>query len=81
MGGRRWYVVVCYLVMRDALSLESVVVAIVRRPRGTELLFAFNFSTDLESPDKNKRDKAISSMMPTEGLDDKLEHFLPRKIL
>ena len=45
--GKHWYMVVCYLVPFDAFTLESVIASIVFRIRGTELLAAVNFNTDL----------------------------------
>ena len=62
-GGRRWYVVGCYLVPHDAFTLERVFSMIGHRPRVTELLVAEYFNTGLESLDGNKRDEVISSSM------------------
>ena len=53
----------CYLVPRDAFTLERVVAVIDHQPRGTELLVAVHFNTDLEYPDENKHDKVIASLM------------------
>ena len=35
-----WYKVGCYLALRDASTLESLITEIVHRPRGAELLVA-----------------------------------------
>ena len=39
-GGRRWYIVGCYLAPDDTSTIESVVVALKERPRGAKLLVA-----------------------------------------
>ena len=70
-GGRQsWYVLGCYLAPCDASTLDSVVAAIVRHIRGTELLVAVNFNTNLELLDNNERDKAVAAVMETEGMED-----------
>ena len=58
------------LAPRNASTLESVVMAIVHMPRGAEILIAENLNTDLESPYRNKRDKAITEVMTMEGIKD-----------
>ena len=71
----------CYLAPRDASTLESIVAAIVHRPRGAELLIVCDFYTYLESTDSNERDEAITEEMAMEGLKDMMEIFLPKNIL
>ena len=69
MVGRRWHVVGCEITTRDASTLDRIVAETGHRYRGTEILVAGDFNTDLESPYGNKRDKAISAAMATKGLD------------
>ena len=66
--------------LRNVSNPESAVAAIVHRPRGTELLVARNFNTDLESLDEKKCDEAIKAGMSTEGLEDMDEQLIPNKI-
>ena len=55
----------CYLALRNASTLERVVVAIGHRSIGAELLVSGYFNTDLELPYGNERDEAISKVMET----------------
>ena len=65
---------------RDASTLEIVVAEIGQRPRGTELLVAGNFNTDMELPDRLKRNELIAKAIATEGLEDMTKRFLPHKL-
>ena len=47
MGRRHWHMVGCYFAPRNNSTLESVVTAIVHRPRGVELLIFGDFNADL----------------------------------
>ena len=71
----------CYIAPRESSTLENVVAAIGHRPIGVDLPIAGNFNADLESPDGNKHDKTIASVMATEGLEYMTAHFLPHKLL
>ena len=46
-GGRRWYIIGCYLAPDDARKIERVVTALGDQPRGTALLVAGDFNMDL----------------------------------
>ena len=46
-GGRRWYIVGCYLASDDTSMLESVVVALKELLRGAELLAVGDFNLNL----------------------------------
>ena len=46
-GGRRWYIIGCYLAPDDARTIERVVTALGYQPRGTALLVTGDFNTDL----------------------------------
>ena len=54
-GGRRWYIVGCYLALDDTLTIESVVAALKERPRGAKLLVAGDFNTNLAEPERYRR--------------------------
>ena len=71
----------CYLATRDAPTLESGVTTINHRPGGVELLVAGYFNTDFKTPDGNKRDKEITAETATDGQENRIEHFIPCKIL
>ena len=77
MGGKIWNVVGCYLELRNAYNLESVVAAIGHGPRGVELLVSSDLNTDLEFLYGNEHDEAIEAAMATEELKYMTEHFLP----
>ena len=79
--GWHWHVVGCYLATRDAPTLESGIMRINHRPGGVELLVAGYFNTDFKTPDGNKRDKEITAETATDGLENRIEHFIPCKIL
>ena len=57
----------CYLAPHATYTLERVIAAINHRNRVTEILLKGNFNVDLESPDRNKHNKAIKSDMAMEG--------------
>ena len=71
----------CYLTPCKPSTLESVVTEISPSPRGADILVVSNLNKYLEFPDRNKRDKAITSEMATEGLKDMTEHLLTCKLL
>ena len=55
MGGRRWYIVGCYLAPNDTLIIESVGAALKGRPRGAELLVTGDFNVKLAEPEVDLR--------------------------
>ena len=46
-GGRRWYIIGCYLAPDNARTIEWVVTAMGDQPHGTALVVAGDFNTDL----------------------------------
>ena len=46
-GRRRWYIIGCYIAPDDARTIERVVTALGDQPRGTALVVAGDFNTDL----------------------------------
>ena len=76
-GGRRWYIVVCYLSPDDTLTIDSVAAALKERPQGAELLVAGYFNVKLSEPEVDRRQEDIAAALATEGLEDMSVHFLP----
>ena len=77
-GDRRWYIVGCYLAPDNASTIEDVVAAIGKRPRGDMLVVVGDLNTDLAAPEVRKWDEGISAALAEEGLEDTSGHFLPR---
>ena len=80
-GGRRWYIIGCYLAPNDARTIDRVVTAMGDQPRGTALLVAEDLNTDLGATDNDRRRSDIAAAMTEAGVEDMLAHFLPRKQL
>ena len=78
-GERRWYIVGCYLAPDDTLTIESFFAALKERPRGAKLLVVGDFNVNLSEPEGDRRVEDIAAAMATEGLEDMLAHFLPRR--
>ena len=78
-GGRRWYIIVCYLAPDDARKIERVVTALGDQPRGTALLVAGDFNMDLGDTANNGRGAEIAAALTEAGVEDMMAHFLPRK--
>ena len=76
-GGRRWYNVGVYIAPEDTTTMERVVVAIQRKPRGAELLVADNCNIDIAAPEGDQRTEEIAMELATAGLEDMARHFLP----
>ena len=74
-GGKRWYIIGCYLAPDDARTIERVVMALGDQPRRTALLVAGDFNTDLGETASNGRGTEIAAAL-TEAI---MVHFLPRK--
>ena len=81
MGGRRWYIIVCYLAPNDARAIEPVVTALGDQPRGTALLVAGDFNTYLGETASNRIEMEMSAALTEAGVEDMTAHFLPRKRL
>ena len=75
-GERRWYIVGCYLAPDNTCMIESVVVALRERPRGSELLVAGDLNVKLLEPEGDWRGEEIAAALTTEGLEDMLSHSL-----
>ena len=78
-GARWWCIVGCYLAPDDTSTIDSVVARLKERPMGAELLVAGDFNANLAEPEGDQRGEDIAAAMATEGLEDMLSHFLPRR--
>ena len=78
-GWRRWYIIGCYLAPDDARTIERVVTALGDQPRGTALIVAGDFNTDLGDMACDRRGTEIAAAITEAGLEDMTAHFLPRK--
>ena len=78
-GGRRWYIVGCYLAPNDTSTIERVVEALRERPKGTELLVAGDLNINPADPEGDRREEEIATTIATEGLEDMAPHFLLQK--
>ena len=67
----------CYLVPNDTSTIERVVEALRRRPKGSELLVAGDLNANLTAPKGDRRAEDIATKIATEGLEDMAQHFLP----
>ena len=76
-GARRWYIREVYLTPEYTTTMEQVVEAIRRKPRGAELLVAGDFNVDIAAPERYRRAEDIATELATEGLEDIARHFLP----
>ena len=79
MDERRWYIIGYYLTPDDALTIESVVAALIEHPQGSELLVAGYFNADFAQPEGAIREEEIAAALMTAVLEDMLAHFLPRR--
>ena len=77
-GGRRWYIVGCYLAPYDASTIERIVIVIGQCPHTTNLLVAGNFNACLVIPKENTWDEEVSVALEPVVIKDILENFLPR---
>ena len=76
---RRWYIVGVYLAPEDTTTMERVVEAIRRKPRGAELLMAGDFNVNIAASEGDRRAEDIATEVATAGLEDMARHFLPRE--
>ena len=77
-GEQRWYIVGAYVAPKDEETMETVVAAIGRKPRGAELMVVGNFNADITAPEGNRRAENIATDLATAGLEDMAQHFMPR---
>ena len=78
-GARQWYIVGVYIAPEDTETMERIVEAIRRKPRGAELLVAGNFNVNIAAPEGDRRAEDIATELATAGLEDMARHFLPRE--
>ena len=79
-GRRRWYIIGCYIAPDDARTIERVVTALGDQPRGTALVVAGDFNTDLGGGVvSDGRGTEIAAALTKAGVEDMTAHFLPRK--
>ena len=77
---RRWYIVGCYLVPGDGTTIRDVEAALVEKPRGAEMIVAGDLNMELGKTCSRGRDKEITAVVATEGLEDMSgHHFFPRR--
>ena len=62
-GGRRWYIIGCYLAPDDARTIERVVTALGDQLRGTALLVAGDFNTDVGDTASDGRGAEIAAAL------------------
>ena len=80
-GRRRWYIIGCYIAPDNARTIERVFTALGDQPRGTALVVAGDFNTDLGETASNGRGMEIEAALTETGVEDMMAHFLPRKQL
>ena len=68
----------CYIAPNYALTIEDVIAAIRRRPRGAKLLVADGFNVDLADPERTTCAYETAVEIAAAGLEDMINHFLPR---
>ena len=78
-GRRRWYIIRCYIALNDARTIERFVTALGDQPRGTALIVAGDFNTDLGEMASGGRGIEITAALTEAGLEYMTAHFLPRK--
>ena len=78
-GRRRWYIIGFYLALNGAWTIERVVTAMGDQPRGTALVVAGDFNTDLGETASDGRGMEIVAALTEAGVEDMTAHFLPRK--
>ena len=78
-GGRWWFIVRCYLAPNDASTIEIIVTAIIKRPRGSMMLVARDFNLYLAAPEENYQRENIAALIATIGLREMSAHFLLRR--
>ena len=78
-GRRRCYIIGCYIALDDVRTIERVVTALGDQPRGTALVVAGDFNTDLGEMASDGRGTEIAAALTEAGVEDMTAHFLPRK--
>ena len=62
-GRRRWYIIGCYIAPDDARTIERVVTALGDQLRGTALLVAGDFNTDVGDTASDGRGAEIAAAL------------------
>ena len=57
-----------YIAPKDTTTMERVVEAVRRKPRGAELLVAGDFNVNIAAPEGDRKVKDIATELATEGL-------------
>ena len=65
---RRWYIIGCYIAPDNARTIERVVTALGDQPRGTALIVAGGFNTDLGEMASDGRGTEIAEALTEAGL-------------
>ena len=78
-GAQRWNIIGYYLAPDDTSTVESVVSALKKRPRGTALLVAGDLNTKLSDPENDERGTEIVAALTEAGIEDMAAHFLPHQ--
>ena len=78
-GEWRWYIVGCYLTPDNTSTIERVAEALRDQPKGEDLLVSGDLNTNLAALEGDRREEEIATTIPTEGLEDMAQHFLPRE--
>ena len=80
-GGRRWYIIGCYLAPDDAHTIERVVTVLGDQPHVTARVVAGDFNTDLGDTASDGRGTEIAETLTEAGVEEMTAHALPRKRL
>ena len=79
IGRRRWYIIRCYLAPDNTSTIESVVVALKERPGAPNCWWRETSTQNLSEPEGDQRGEEITARLASEGLEDILAHFPPRR--
>ena len=77
---RRCYIFGCYLSADNISTIYSAITALKELPWGDKLLVAGDLNVNLAEPEGDWRVEEIVAALTTEGLEDILAHFFPRRI-
>ena len=61
------------------MTIESVVTALKESSQVLELLLVGGLNSNLDQPERYKREEEIAAALTAEGLEDMSAHFLPRR--
>ena len=76
MGGRRWFIIGCYLAPGDGETIRDVEADMSERLMGTELVVPGDLNVNLERTGGWGQDKEIATVVAKSGLEDILEHLI-----